>query len=68
MPGLVLSVRSCSRHRLSNESCKQILIAQLGKSLLKSRKKIFFDMQAKNMLTELQTTEGSAVKIILIQR
>jgi len=25
-------------------------------------------MQAKNMLAELQTTEGSAVKIILIER
>lgn len=40
----------------------------IGKEIAEVKEKNLFDMQAKNMLTELQTTEGSAIKIILIHR
>lgn len=39
-----------------------------SKEPAKVQAKNLCDMQAKNMLTELQTTEGSAVRVILIQR
>lgn len=35
---------------------------------LQSRRRILFDRQARNVLTELQTTGGSAAEIILIHR
>lgn len=36
----------------------------IRKEPAKVQEKNLFDMQAKNMQTELQTTEGSAIKII----
>lgn len=40
----------------------------MGKEPAEVQEKNLFAMQARNVLTELQTTEGSAIEIILIQR
>lgn len=42
--------------------------SSIVKEPAKNQEKNLFDMQAKNMLTELQTTKRSAIKIILFQR